>query len=337
MASSRSTLYPLSTHALEASRIPMRLTLLTIAVATLVVMGCNGSRWAKRDADYRRKYPQHTDNALKTVKQAVDARHVRGKSGGYIAGAGRDAPIAAGAETGVFHYGEPWLETRAGVAGLIHETGEHPISGGLIGSARIQIPSRFAPFAGIGVYGGWAGLESAENDGRDNDDDLLIDEPGETDSAFAVAIFPEVGAHFWINHRTRITTSVTYYVTNQGRDDDFLFYSVGLSFFGNQYEDQCACPPIAEPSVVLDQYIQQPQDPCLAGSSVPLYADAEVDFTPDQLSFDAPATVRATTESLPTLVASYPTTDNPVQPPDIPFEPMIDLRPFEELPEDETK
>lgn len=210
----------------------------------VVIVGCNGSRWAKRDADYRQKYPKHTSSVPKTIKQAIDARHVRGKTGGYIAGAGRDEPVAAGAEVGVFGYTEPWLEYRVGAAGLVHTTGDHPISGGLLGSARLQVPSRFAPFVGFGVYGGWAGLESAENDNIDNDNNGFVDEDGETAHDWALAMFPEVGAHFWLNHRVRLTTSVNYYVTNQGRDDDFLFYSVGLSFFPNRYEDRPHAPPI---------------------------------------------------------------------------------------------
>lgn len=218
--------------------------LLALAAHCCIATGCNGSRWAKRDADYRQKYPRHTSSVPRTIKQAIDARYVRGKSGGYIAAAGRDDPIAAGAEVGLFGYSEPWLEVRGGLAGLIHETGERPLSGGMLGSVRLQAPSRVAPFVGLGIYGGWAGLESAENDNVDNDDNGFVDEDGETESDFAVAIFPEVGAHVWLNHRVRLTTSVNYYVTNQGRDDDFLFYSVGLSFFGSQYEARPHAPPV---------------------------------------------------------------------------------------------
>ncbi len=243
-----------------------------LLLLALLANGCHGSRWAKRDADYRHKYSKHTNNVAKTIKQAVDARHVRGKTGLYIAGAGRDDPVAAGAEAGVFGYAEPWCEYRAGFSGLVHETGDHPLSGGMIGSARLQVPSRFAPFVGLGVYGGWAGLESAEDDGIDNDDDTFVDEPGENDSAFALAVFPEIGTHFWLSHRTRITTSVTYYVTNQGRDDDFLFYSVGLSFFGRAYERERHCPPISPPDPDFEDFMPTPADPPLAGTRVLTYA-----------------------------------------------------------------
>lgn len=61
-----------------------------LVLLALATAGCHGSRWAKRDADYAQQYPRHTDNVAKTVKQAIDARHVRGKRGYYIAGTGRD-------------------------------------------------------------------------------------------------------------------------------------------------------------------------------------------------------------------------------------------------------
>lgn len=198
--------------------------------------GCHGSRWAKRDADYRQKYPEHTDNPLRTIKQAVDARYVAGKSGAYVAAAGRNDPLAAGAEFGWFDYPMPWVEYRGGLAGLLHATGKHPLSGGLVGSVRVQPPSRLAPFVGVGAYGGWAGERSATSDGLDNDHDGSVDEVDEDDTDMALAVFPELGAHFWINHRTRLTTSVSYQVTNQGRDNDYLFYSIGFSWFDEQYE-----------------------------------------------------------------------------------------------------
>lgn len=252
-----------------------------LLLLAILANGCHGSRWAKRDADYRHKYSKHTNNVAKTIKQAVDARHVRGKQGFYIAGAGRDDPVAAGAEAGIFGYAEPWCEYRAGLSGLLHETGDHPLSGGMIGSARLQVPSRLAPFVGLGVYGGWAGLESAEDDGIDNDDDSFVDEPGENDSAFALAVFPEVGAHFWLNHRTRITTSVTYYVTNQGRDDDFLFYSVGLSFFGRAYERERHCPPVSPPDPDFEDFLATPTDSPPAGTNVLTYAGIGVGPLPE--------------------------------------------------------
>jgi hypothetical protein len=176
------------------------------------------------------------------VKQAVDARHLRGKRGGYVAFAGRDEPTAVGAEVGMIQFGEPWTEARVGLATLVHDGGDHPVSGGLSGSLRLQTPTRLAPFVGIGAYGGYAGLKSADDDGRDNDNDGSIDERGEDESAWAGAVFPEAGVHFWINHRVRATASASYYVTNQGRNDDFLFYSVGIAFLGREYERERHAP-----------------------------------------------------------------------------------------------
>lgn len=205
--------------------------------------GCQGSRWAKRDADYAHKYRHHTDSIPRMVKQAIDARHLRGKGGGYVAFAGRDDPTALGAEVGMSQYGEPWYEGRVGLATLIHDGGDHPFSAGLTGGVRAQTPTRLAPFVGAGVYGGYSAFSNAERDGRDNDKDGLVDEEGEYDDGFAVAIYPEAGVHYWLNHRLRLTASASYYVTNQGRDDDFLFYSVGLAFLGSEYENMRSAPP----------------------------------------------------------------------------------------------
>ena len=218
------------------------LPLIVLLLMLLATVGCQGSRWAKRDADYHEKYDHHTGNLAKMTKQSVDARHVRNKGGVYIAASGRGTPFAAGAELGVFGYSEPWLEARGGLAGLVHDGDELKLSGGLSGSMRVQTPTRLAPFAGLGVYGGWAGLKSAEDDGIDNDDNGWIDERGETANAFTVAVFPEVGLHYWLNHRTRLTTSVSYYLTDQGRNDDFLFYSIALSFFPSSYEKHSSGP-----------------------------------------------------------------------------------------------
>ncbi len=217
--------------------------LIFLSAATLTFAGCQGSRWARRDADYAHKYAKHTDSVPRMVKQAVDARHLRGKGGGYIAFAGRDDPTALGAEVGMSQYGEPWYETRVGLATLVHDGGDHPFSAGLTGSLRAQTPTRLAPFVGVGAYGGYSAFSRADGDGRDNDKDGQIDEDGELDSGIALAIYPEAGVHYWLNHRLRLTASASYYVTNQGRDDDFLFYSVGLAFLGSDYEETRSAPP----------------------------------------------------------------------------------------------
>ncbi|WP_425396582.1 hypothetical protein [Aeoliella sp.] len=220
----------------------MRLVLLILLAMLVVLSGCRGSRWAKRDADYRLKYPEHTDDPVKTVKQAIDARHVAGKRGAYVTFAGRDEPFAGGFDIGGFAYSEPWLEQRIGLSGLIHEEGKRPVSLGALTSLRAQVPSRLAPFAGVGAYCGWAGGDQRETLLSDEDDSLVTKIILDTKHEFVVAAFPEVGAHFWIDHRRRITASASYWFTNQDRSEDFLFFSIGFSWFGDQYQQFSTYP-----------------------------------------------------------------------------------------------
>ena len=215
---------------------------LVLVVGIVAATGCQGSRWAKRDADYRQKYSKHTDDPVKTIKQAVDARHVRGKLGSYATLAGREAPFAGGWDTGVFQYPTPWLEQRLGFSGLIHEGGKRPVSLGMLSSHRVQVPTRLAPFVGVGGYLGWAGGEMREEPISDPGDPLVTKLILDTKHEFVVAAFPEVGAHFWIDHRRRLTASASYWFTNQDYNEDFLFFSIGFSWFDSRYEDHRTKP-----------------------------------------------------------------------------------------------
>lgn len=202
------------------------------AVALLAMAaGCTGSRWAKEDIDYAQKYPRHTDDVAKVAKQAIDARHVIGKRGAYAGFAGSDEPAGYGAEAGVFVYPRSWLETRIGGALLAHE-GEHVLSGGGIIGARVQTPSRLAPFAGVSGYLGYAGSRSADKDSVDNDGNGMVDEFGEKDRNFVGAIAPELGVHYWVTSRVRLTGSADYRFTSDGRGNDSLFYGLSLAVLG---------------------------------------------------------------------------------------------------------
>lgn len=215
-----------------------------IALGLLAVAaGCSGSRWAKEDPDYAQKYPRHTDDVAKVAKQAIDARHVIGKRGAYAGFAGSDEPAGYGAEAGLFVYPRSWLETRIGGALLAHE-GEHELSGGGILGARVQTPSRLAPFAGVNGYLGYAGSRSADKDGTDNDGDGDVDEFGEDEVNFVGAIAPELGVHYWLTSRVRLTGSADYRLTSDGRGNDSLFYGVSLAVLGKGQNS----PPKAGPS-----------------------------------------------------------------------------------------
>ena len=228
-----------------------RLIFALIMMLTMLVAmtGCSGfgtSRWAMDDPVYAEKYDEpypsnDLDKAERLMKQSVDARYVEGRSGFYAGAAASDDPVTGGVEVGGFHYLNHSIEGRVGLKGLLG-TGASDYFGGVDTGLRIQSPSRLAPFAGVGGYvGGNGRSEPAEDDLRDNDDDGSIDELGEEKNVgkFFASVYPEVGAHFWLNGQTRLTASAQYHLTTAGRDDDFLFIGLSIGFLsGNRSSDE---------------------------------------------------------------------------------------------------
>lgn len=187
------------------------------------------------DYDYHAKYSRPYEEGEKIprmAKQMIDARHVAGKSGVSLNVAASDRPAAVGADIGGFHYPVAWFEERASLAGLL-TTGPGDGFVGATGGFRVQSPTRLAPFVGIGGFAGSDSYEvDAESDFIDNDNDLFVDEPGEVrdESRLLAAVYPEVGAHFWLTSQLRLTGSASYYMTTRGRDEDFWFIGVGLGW-----------------------------------------------------------------------------------------------------------
>jgi hypothetical protein len=216
-----------------------------LALSVLLVGGCAGgrwplsSKWAMADGDYANKYSKpypEGQRYRRMAKQMVDARHVAGKSGAYIGGAGQSNPSAGGLEVGVFHYAAdaPWLEGRASLSGLFASSAEDLFAGVNLG-ARAQVPSRVAPFVGVGTYVGmtpYGHRVSADDDDIDNDDDWSVDEDGEVryDHDFFAAVYPEVGVHLWATPRMRFTGSASYMITTEGRDHDFWYFGVNVAW-----------------------------------------------------------------------------------------------------------
>jgi hypothetical protein len=190
-------------------------------------LGCTGSRWAREDPDYAAKYPHHTRNLARMTKQAFDARHVKGKGGPYAGLAGGLDNFALGGEAGVFSYPTSYAELHGGFAGLIHE-GEHPLSIGLIGGARLQSPSRLAPFAGAGAYGGLTPGITTNDNGYDNDHDGQIDEWDEDERDLVAGVFPEAGVHFWLTPDWRLTAAASYMMLSSN-GPDLPMYSMSLA------------------------------------------------------------------------------------------------------------
>jgi len=204
---------------------------LIVMWAALCVSGCNlRSRWAIDDPVYAAKYADATQTPGRKVKQAFDARHVEGGGGTYVAVAGADQPATLGGSIGLFAFPKSWLEVQGGLTGLLGSGAEDALGGLNIG-LRLNTPTRVAPFAGVGAAVAWS-KRDASNDSVDNDHDFLIDEFDEEESNVLGAIYPEVGLHYWLNHRLRLTGGASYFVTSEGRDYDFWYYGLSLSIFG---------------------------------------------------------------------------------------------------------
>lgn len=205
----------------------LRVSLLLLAATCAISSGCTSSRWAKSDADYAAKYRHHSDNPLQVAKQAMDARFMRNRGGfGVATHLGTDPGTLGGELTG-FQYVGHSLELRGGLLGVAG-TGNSNLFGGLTAGARVQTPTRLAPFVGIGGLAA-SGERDVSDDGLDNDNNLLIDETGEDLSEYFASVFPETGLHFWLTPRVRLTTSAAYHFTTTGRDDDQWMFGIGLS------------------------------------------------------------------------------------------------------------
>ena len=203
----------------------MRHYQLLLVVLTIAAAGCHGSRWARSDPKYAQKYDRHTGNLLKMTKQAIDARHVEGRGGVYTSAVVSDNPVVGGAQVGAFAYPPGMkgaVETRGGLGVLVAE-GETPVSIGIDLGARLQSPSRLAPFAGVGLYGGY--LPSPGDF-----IDVLGDEPVlDDDTKFIGAIYPEVGVHYWVTPRWRLTASASHYFTTIDPQPDFTVFGLSLA------------------------------------------------------------------------------------------------------------
>lgn len=122
------------------------------------------------------------------------------------------------------------LTARGGLSFFLSEgTGLH---GGIEGGLRGELPGRIAPFLGAGLFlGSWSDDVLADSDGIDNDNDNLIDEPGEEKEVtdYLSAVYPELGVHFWLTESVRVTASTRYYITSKGRGNDRKMTGIGLA------------------------------------------------------------------------------------------------------------
>ncbi len=209
----------------------MRVGLIFLII--VVSNGCSSlwkSRYAMDDPVYAAKYAKGADRSdlLGKAKQALDARHTGGLDGIYLSGGmqyqAEADKLFLGAELGCERYATSWLSGRASLAAAF---GDNEGYLGLDTGLRLQTPTRIAPFVGVGMFHGISqGVELADSDGLDNDDDFFIDEPGEEETGiddWLSVVYPEVGIHFWLSGRWRLTAYGRYFVTTEGRaHDDWL-------------------------------------------------------------------------------------------------------------------
>lgn len=194
------------------------------------------------DPVYAQKYVQGAEKGewLQKAKQAIDARHVAGLSGWTFGGATMYRPktdnTLGGFDIGIERYPTSFLSQRVGLLGYAsQDEGYIGIDSGL----RLQTPTRLAPFVGAGGLIGGSRTVQTTPDGIDNDLDDFVDEPGEKASQidhFLVAIYPEVGSHFWLTERLRATIYGRYLITNLGQEQDDWMLGGQITFFPRRPE-----------------------------------------------------------------------------------------------------
>ncbi len=217
-----------------------RLVQLVLLALVAVSCGCSltRSRYAMDDPVYAAKYADGAERGdlLGKAKQALDARHTEGLGGLYLSGGAQHRPDSdlamLGGELGLEGYLTNWSTARIALSGYLGEVGAY---GGLELGARLQTPTRIAPFVGLGFFQGFSeSTESAEYDGVDNDDDIFIDEAGEEKEVidgWLSAVYPELGVHCWLNGSCRLTGYSRYFITSEGRAHDDWLLGVQFAYF----------------------------------------------------------------------------------------------------------
>ena len=268
--------------------------LVIFALIPVLATGCSSSKWAIEDPVYAEKYDRPYEDGEKLprmAKQIVDARHLAGRTGKFIGGAYSGSPRSQSGSIGTFGYGDAGAVSTYIAGHMSHTDFDSETLLGLETGARVQSPSRLAPFAGAGATGGlsadevgktvaivvgvlfWLLYKAAVDDDDDDDSSNFVssssrnhhqhDDDDDDDgvslhySPFA-AVYPELGLHYWLNHQTRLTLSARYMVTTAGRDHDFWMYGLSLGFLdephphGDEVPVEPAIPVAGEIGEVLN-------------------------------------------------------------------------------------
>lgn len=207
--------------------------------------GCTSlrSRYALDDPVYAQKYAEGASkkNIAGKIKQAIDARHTKYLIG-WLAGGGTQVVPDEGDRFSSIDlsravYQTDWFTTRLGLSGY---SGDDTLSLGVDVGARLQTPTRLAPFVGVGGYGGVSLedavpliIESAFDSTFDSDDSFeSVSTNDSSNTVGGLALFyPEVGAHFWVDGKIRLSTFGRYLITSQGRDTDGWYVGAQIALF----------------------------------------------------------------------------------------------------------
>lgn len=216
---------------------PLRYLILLVMIWLASNAGCSlRSRYALDDPVYASKYQEGAEKSdlAGKLKQAIDARHTKELSGLFASGGVQVRPrfgdTFGSIELGREVYIQNYLTNRISASGL---AGNGSGFVGLDVGTRLQSPTRLAPFVGVG---GNAGISirdfiSIATDRSDSEQSFISPEPSRTVSGFA-AVYPEVGAHFWLNGRLRLSGFGRYLVTTEGREFDDWLIGFQIALFG---------------------------------------------------------------------------------------------------------
>ncbi|ODA36838.1 hypothetical protein [Planctopirus hydrillae] len=236
---------------------------LVASVSLLITMcGCTegrlSSRWAMDHQDYARKYgkPYEERGARKLkrmAKQASDARFLEDDTGLTAEVMGAGDPLFMGGALGVNHYFTPAFSGRANIFGALSEPHTEGFLVGLDAGVRLNSPSRFSPFVGVGAMAGYTEREIEISDSLTISTGSSQQKCQETSSM--MAIYPEVGATFWLNGHTAIQGYGRYLISTDSHSQDWMC-GIGMTFLlsprvneiGNQGRSYQALPPAQSPA-----------------------------------------------------------------------------------------
>jgi hypothetical protein len=107
-----------------------------------------------------------------------------------------------------------------------------------LGTRFSMMKGSISPFVGVGVSTGYSEEKvSATEDGIDNDGDDFIDErrgKKEKVDKIIATCYPEIGTYLWTSESFKLTISVRYQVTTEGREQDFWMYTMAIFFYLGQ-------------------------------------------------------------------------------------------------------